>query len=323
MADREPTGDCSAHYVVRECSINQQLLIAHQPIREPFLDHFHQIVRVTRGCQAPFVHVLLKAVEGFRDLKVCLRGFFVQRLEEAVVIQERVLGFAEQGGGRALPLVRHTQLSLALQVFVVGRCAAVHLGNGLLVMADGDRYSGSYPVLVYFVGVEPDVLDEHGEIIVQVRKAPGSDLILFFLSMGQQGIVRNFGGNEVPVFDFGTSENAQKAGLVVLQLLEVFCDLVLLLLIELFALIVRVWAIALERKPGMLGKPLDAKIARRCRNVLVSSSAEFCLQDELKRRLPGRSVERPQWCDNQSSPALSRVSISPFPRERMSTSDIA
>lgn len=73
----------------------------------------------------------------------------------------------------------------------------------------------------------------------------------------------------------------------------------------------------------MFGETFNPEITWSSRNVLVSVCAKFRFEDELKRRLPCRSVEGACWCDDQRSPALPRVSISPFLRGRAQVSVIA
>lgn len=125
----------------------------------------------------------------------------------------------------------------------------------------------------------------------------------------------DFRGDEIPVLDFSWAQNSLEASLVVLELLEVAGDFVLLLPVQYGALIQRIRAVALEGESGVLGEAFDAKVTWCGRHMLVAVGAKFRFQNELKRRLPSRSIEGACWCNNQSSPALPRVSVSPFPRK--------
>ena len=172
-------------------------------------------------------------------------------------------------------------------------------------------------MLVDLLDIKINVVYEYREVFIQVWKIPRPDFILFFLSVGEQRVMSDLRCDEAPVFDFGTTEDALKASLIFFELVQILGDFVLLLFVEHSALVDRIRAIALEGKPSVFRESFNPEITWRGWYVLVSVCAKFRLEDELECRLPRRSVEGACWCDDQSSPALPRVSISPLLRRHV------
>jgi len=103
-----------------------------------------------------------------------------------------------------------------------------------------------------------------------------------------------FRGNENPVLNFDRTQNGREVILVVLKLVDVGGNLVPLLLVELGAIVLLLWAIALEAIPSYGSIAFQSVITWTHWNVLIAISTVLPLEDQLAEVLPAGPIEDPE-----------------------------